>query len=307
MSNSSLFRSIVLGCTASGKTQWALDLFGGTQTELISIDSCQVYQELSVGSAKLADADRTRLPHHVIDCVSVTEAYDVGRYLLDANRAHEMLTRQAKPVLYLGGSMLYADALMHGLNEIPPLGAEVRAHWQERLRTLGVEALWAHLLSLDPSYESRLHPHDSQRIVRAISVLESTGRPLYSYWTSKTPSDYSLAMIVPESRFDLRASVVTRTWNMLHHGMIEETQAWYTHSRDIPYPSLRSIGYRQVWSYLLGDIPDLEHLHERIVVATLQYVKQQMTWMKRWQSQALCVSLHDRHKLNEWAKRQALV
>lgn len=309
MSSALQHRSILVGCTASGKTAWALDALGGTSTELISVDSCQVYRELSIGSAKPSLEEQRRLPHHLIDCVSVADHYDVGRYLAEADKWHHELVLASRRPMYLGGSMLYADKLMHGLSEIPTPDPKLSALWKGRLESEGLEAMWAYLLSLDASYAGRLHPHDAQRILRAILVWEATGRPLYSYWDqAPKPASYSLAMMIPEQRQDLLDAVRRRTATMLQCGMIDEVRPWFTGSASIPHQALCSVGYRQIWSYLLGSISSLGDLEEAIVASTMRYIKQQMTWMKRWKPLAdVVVVPGETRALDAWAKRQALV
>lgn len=293
---------LLLGPTASGKTQWALDHLSSNKHEVISIDSCQVYSELSIGSAKVTDAERRVLPHHVVDCVSVRDPYNISKYLQDAEAAHQSIHAKSKIPFYLGGSMLYADKLMHGLDEVPQVSKDQWIYMEQERQVSGLAPLWNELLTLDPSYEHRLHKNDKQRIIRALAVLKTTGRPLYSYWSDRQTSNIHLAMIVPENRIDLKGNILHRSASMVNRGMIDETAFWYEPNIEMPH-ALRSVGYRQCWSYLSGDIASKDDLIEAVASATYAYVKQQMTWMKRWSTKAeIVVSPGNWAELNRWAR-----
>ena len=278
---------LLLGPTASGKTRWALDHLSHQKIDIISIDSCQVYRELSVGSAKVSQAECTALPHYVIDCVSVKDTYDVARYLKDAHDARTEISAQGRMSLHLGGSMLYADKLMHGLSDVPVVPEAIWRDVDAQYQAFGVEYIWHALLDLDPSYSERLHPNDQQRISRALAVLLHTQKPLYSYWDSPLlQPKVHLALIMPHHRNDLLPHVHKRTDDMLKDGIIEETRIWYDGASQPSLQALRSVGYRETWSYVHGDISTLEELKIAIVHATMRYIKQQITWMKRWAHKA---------------------
>lgn len=291
---------LLVGPTASGKTQWALDNLSNDRFEIIGVDSCQVYRELSVGSAKINAEEMRQLPHHVIDCVSVTEHYDVARYLNDAQNACEKILKKGLTALHLGGSMLYADKLMHGLNDVPYVPKNIWEQLEKIRCESGLEVLWQELIERDASYETRLHRNDRQRIIRALAVLNHTGQPLYSYWHQTQVPNVRLAMIMPESRGELHESIVRRVEHMLTGGIIEETERWFIDQAEIPYQGLRSVGYRQTWDYLRGHMT-YDALKDSIVVATFKYVKQQITWMRRWKYKAdVIVSQKDMSPLNAW-------
>ena len=303
LSDSLVTKKILIGPTASGKTRWALEYLQDSDVDVISVDSNQVYVELNVGSAKVTAEECRHLPHYLIDRVSVQDTYDVAQYLHDAQNAQKHIQKHGRKALFLGGSMLYADKLMHGLSEVPSVPKSLWHTLAAQCTSQGTEYLWQQLLTLDPSYSERLHPHDKQRIIRALAVILHTGKPLYSYWgTPENHTPYQLAMIYPLSKASMMPMVEKRTQHMLATGIIEETQRWFDGSSEPVYQGLRSVGYRETWAYLRGDISNIQALQEAIVRSTMRYIKQQMTWMKKWMSQAnLVVDIHhDGQELFAW-------
>lgn len=294
---------ILVGPTACGKTRWATEVFQNSNVTILSLDSCQVYRTLSIGSAKASLEEQSKLPHALIDCVNVDEHHDVGRHLLLAEQAREELHASKRLGLFLGGSMLYADRLMHGLCDVPSIDPSILEQLNQECAEHGLAKLWEELQAHDPG--SQIHPNDRQRTLRALAVLRQTGQALRTFWTHhKASYEIHLAMILPDRRQDLLENVKLRTAQMLQQGLIEETSFWFHGEAEPPHAALRSLGYRQVWSYLRGEIPDLSALEQTIIQATMQYIKHQMTWMKRWISKAETVVPNVEHPaLKHWATR----
>lgn len=273
---------LLLGPTACGKSALALALADALPLEIVSVDSAQVYRGLDIGSAKPSAAERARVPHHLLDLRDPAQPYSAADFARDAGAAIASIRARGRLPLVVGGTMLYAKALADGLSALPPADADVRARIADRARALGWPALHAELAARDPATAARLPPGDSQRIQRALEVLELTGRPLSAL--QGTPRRPALALhriaLVPGDRAALHARIAVRFDAMLAAGFLDEVRALRARGDlDPDLPALRSVGYRQAWAHLAGET-GFEAFRESAIAATRRLAKRQLTWLR---------------------------
>lgn len=275
-----------MGPTASGKTNLAVQLVEQFPFEIISVDSAMVYRGMDIGTAKPEAEILQVAPHHLIDIRDPADAYSAAQFRVDAMREIEDIFARKKIPLLVGGTMLYFRALQKGLSDMPSANPELR----EKLHQEGVEMGWPamheRLKKIDPIAADRIHPHDAQRLQRALEVFELTGKNL-STWQEEQPelpSHYRIFnfAIAPEDRAVLHARIAERFDKMLELGFIEEVQNLFMRKDlTLDTPAIRSVGYRQAWQYLQGDLT-LENLREKGIIATRQLAKRQLTWLRSW-------------------------
>jgi tRNA dimethylallyltransferase len=275
----------IMGPTASGKTDLAVALARQYPAEVISVDSAQVYRGMDVGTAKPSAALRAEIPHHLIDILDPREAYSAARFRDDALALIAAIRDRGRLPLLVGGTMLYFRALRYGLAPMPSADRNVRDRLEAEARTHGWAALHERLADLDPTTAARLHPNDQQRIERALEVVELTGQPLSSLTAQsegEPPPGPSLRLaLAPASRAVLHHRIEERFRAMLAAGFVDEVRTLRSRGDlDLDCPSMRAVGYRQVWRYLDGEL-DEQGLVERGVVATRQFAKRQLTWLRR--------------------------
>jgi tRNA dimethylallyltransferase len=274
----------LMGPTASGKTAVALQLAGLFPVEIVSVDSAQVYRGMDVGTAKPDAHVRARVPHHLIDILEPTEAYSAGRFRADAlGLCAEIHARGAIPLL-AGGTMLYFRALTRGLADLPAAQPAIRAEIEARAAREGWPRLHAELALLDPASAARLEPTDAQRIQRALEVHRVTGRALSELQAraaAPAPQIDALSIsLEPSDRAVLHARIAARFDAMLASGLVEEVEGLRRrHRLEAGLPSMRAVGYRQVWDTLEGRAP-FETLAARGAAATRQLAKRQLTWLR---------------------------
>ena len=272
-----------MGPTASGKSGLALALCGQLDCEIVSVDSAQVYRGMDVGTAKPDAATRARVPHHLIDLCDPAQSYSAARFVADATRlVREIRARNRIPLL-VGGTMLYFRALQQGLSELPPADAAFRAALAQEAARVGWPALHARLAQRDPATAARLHPNDAQRIQRALEILERSGRPASGH---APPAGgaldgpvVKLALNPPERRV-LHERIAARFGQMMRDGFLDEVARLRARGDLSPdLPSMRAVGYRQLWAHLDGAY-DLATAEARGVAATRQFAKRQLTWLR---------------------------
>lgn len=275
-----------MGPTASGKTDLAIELCRQLPCEIISVDSALIYRQMNIGTAKpttdvLADA-----PHALLNIRNPDEQYSVAEFCNDANRhIDEILARGHTPLL-VGGTIMYFHALQFGLSELPATNDKIRRRIEKEMQLKGTAVLHARLSTVDATAAARIHPNDRQRIQRALEVFENTGSTLTS-WQQKPKStrddlDIHTWGLFPEDRAWLHQNIEQRFDWMLDHGVIEELQALRQNWTLSPsMSSMRCIGYRQIWSYLDGDISYAE-MREQGIAATRQLAKRQLTWLRSY-------------------------
>ena len=286
----------LMGPTASGKTDLAMYLYDQFPCELVSVDSVLVYRGMDVGSAKPDAQTLQRYPHHLIDILDPAEPYSAARFRDDALALIQDITARGRVPLLVGGTMLYFKALAGGLASMPSADPVVRARIEAMALEQGWPAVHAALAQVDPASAERIHPNDPQRISRAYEVFLGSGITLTQWHerqhaekaADQTPGSGVLPYTVrylavaPRERSVLHERIAERFSLMLQQGLISEVEAMHARGDlDVSMPSIRAVGYRQVWDYLEGRL-SYEQMHERGVIATRQLAKRQFTWLRGW-------------------------
>ncbi len=273
----------IMGPTASGKTDLAIALYERLPVELISVDSAMVYRGMDIGTAKPDAAELARAPHRLIDIRDPADAYSAARFRDDALREMAQITAAGRVPLLVGGTMLYYRALQYGLSALPRGDPAVRARLDEALAADGLAALHRRLAEVDPDAARRIHRNDPQRILRALEVWELSGRPLSELQAAAgEPMPYCAIKLVraPLDRALLHARIDRRFEAMLAQGLVDEVERLVSRGDLTPdMPSMRSVGYRQVWAWLRGEY-DHAGMVRRAQAATRQLAKRQMTWLR---------------------------
>ena len=269
----------LMGPTASGKSALAEKLADEYDGELISVDSALVYKGLSIGAAK------PDYPHHLVHIREPADTYSAADFATDARACMaDILGRGRRPIL-VGGSMLYFRALFQRLDDIPAVDPDIRVTIEREGRELGWPALHQQLVEVDPELAVKLHPNHSQRICRAMEVYRSSGVPLSDWQKAGSVSiadQFECVALCPEPRALLHQRIAERLDDMLEKGLVDEVRALRDRGDcHTDLPAIRAVGYRQVWSLLDGEI-DLAACHDRILAATRQLAKRQLTWLRSW-------------------------
>lgn len=275
----------LLGPTAAGKTAAALAFAAKHASEIVSVDSALVYREMDIGTAKPTLDERARVPHHLIDIRDPTEAYSAANFRADALAAVEAILARGRMPLLVGGTMLYYKALTQGLNDLPCANAEVRATLEADAARDGWPALHARLAGVDPATAARLAPNDAQRIQRALEVFTLTSQPMSVLLAAHergadTPYRFVPVALEPSDRAVLHERIAQRFDAMLAAGFVDEVRRLRARGDLNPsLPSMRCVGYRQVWEYLDGSI-DYATMRDKGIFATRQLCKRQLTWLR---------------------------
>jgi tRNA dimethylallyltransferase len=273
----------ITGPTACGKTDFALALAERVPIEVISMDSAMVYRGLDIGTAKPAPATRAAVPHHLVDVLEPTDSYSAGRFARDAARAIAEIRARDRLPLLVGGTLLYLRALRDGLSALPRADESVRADLDREAAQHGWAALHERLRRVDPAAAERIAPSDRQRIQRALEVFALTGQPITELQQAgRRAQQHGIVVLalVPESRADLGLRIERRFDAMVSLGFVAEVEQLRARGdlhRDLP--SMRAVGYRHLWSYLDGHY-GWEEARSRAIVATRQYAKRQLTWLR---------------------------
>ena len=275
---------LLIGPTASGKTALAFELATRFPCDIVSVDSAQVFRDMNVGTAKPDAATLARFPHRLIDLITPEQRYSAAQFRSDALHEMAAITAAGRIPLLVGGTMLYVKALREGLADLPQADADLRASIDAEAAARGWPALHGELARLDPDTAARLKPTDAQRIQRALEVLRLSGRTLGSFFAeqqaSALPWRCLTLALVPEDRGELHRRIAQRFDAMLKAGLVEEVlMLREKYQLDDSLPSMRCVGYRQVWDMLEGRLPRAE-LRDRGVFATRQFAKRQLTWLR---------------------------
>jgi len=279
---------LLMGPTAAGKTDLAIALHERLGVELISVDSAMVYRGMDIGSAKPSAEELARAPHRLIDIRDPAEPYSAADFREDALREMREISAAGRVPLLVGGTMMYLKQLLHGVANLPSADPSVRAELEAELASRGLHALHAELGRVDPASAARIHPNDPQRLLRALEVYRLSGRPLSALWAEQRPETFpwrTLSIgLAPADRAVLHERIAARFRAMLTQGLVEEVAALKARGDlDASLPAMKSVGYRQVWEYLDGEV-DRAGLERRGIVATRQLAKRQLTWMRGWEA-----------------------
>lgn len=275
----------LMGPTASGKTDLAIRLRQKYPVEIISVDSALIYKDMNIGTAK-PDADELALaPHRLIDILDPSQSYSAADFRKDALAQMQEIVEQGKIPLLVGGTMLYYKALIEGLSPLPAANPEIRAQIEKEAQTHGWDFLHQQLSNIDPVSAKRIHPNDPQRLSRALEVHRISGKSLTELTAQKgEPIPYQVKQfaVMPNDRKELHRRIELRYEKMVELGFEDEVRALYQRGDLHPdLPSIRCVGYRQMWEYLDGKV-DLDEAIFKGICATRQLAKRQITWLRSW-------------------------
>ena len=276
----------LMGPTAAGKTDLAVALGELLPFEIISVDSALIYRGMDIGTAKPEPEVLARAPHHLIDIVDPAQSYSAADFRQDALTLMADITARGRIPLLVGGTMMYFKVLKDGMASMPPADAAVRQRLLDSARDHGWPYLHQQLASVDPEAAERIKPTDSQRLQRALEVYELTGKPL-SQWhreqkAQSLPYRVTSLALAPVDRAILHERIALRFVKMLEEGFLDEVKSLYARpDLTTSLPSVRSVGYRQAWSYLDGEL-SYDDMVERGIIATRQLAKRQLTWLRSW-------------------------
>jgi tRNA dimethylallyltransferase len=278
----------VMGPTAANKSDFALCLHEFLPVDIISVDSALVYRGMDIGTAKPTWQQRQVVPHRLMDIRDPAQAYSAAEFRSDALQAMAESVQQGRIPLLVGGTMLYFTVLLEGLACLPAADAKVRQQLAQQAASEGWLSLHQQLVKIDPLAAARIHPHDTQRLSRALEVFLLTGRPLTELiQRSNTPLPYQIKQValVPADRTQHHRQIEQRFQQILAAGFEQEVHTlWQRGDLHRDLPALRAVGYRQMWRYLAGEI-SREQMVYQAICATRQLAKRQMTWLKRWPDQ----------------------
>ncbi|MBE8215248.1 MAG: tRNA (adenosine(37)-N6)-dimethylallyltransferase MiaA [Endozoicomonadaceae bacterium] len=275
-----------MGPTASGKTKLAMHLCDHFPCDIISVDSAQVYQGLDIGTAKISIQDQLKYPHHLLDICTPDQAYSVSLFKQDATRLIQASWEKQRIPLLVGGTMLYFHSLINDLSVLPPANEAIRNQINDMAQSdQGWQAVHDYLKTIDPISAARIHVNDKQRLQRAVEVYLISGQSLtvlQNNMNQLKPYHACNILLTPTNRSILHEQISHRCQYMFDHGFIEEVEQLYqTGLLNLSMPSMRAVGYRQVWAYLEGTLSH-SHLLEKCIIATRQLAKRQLTWLRSW-------------------------
>lgn len=275
----------LMGPTASGKSAIALALREALPLEIVSVDSSQIYRGMDIGTAKPTAAEQVRAPHRLIDIRDPAESYSAAEFREDALREMDAIVAAGRIPLLVGGTMFYFRALEYGLSALPSADADARRRINDEAARHGWPRLHARLAEIDPEAAARIRPTDPQRIQRALEIHAITGQTpsaLQRAPAERAPYRFVKIGLWPDRRAALHARIAQRFEAMLERGLVAEVEALYRRGDlDLSRPSMRTVGYRQVWHYLT-EVVDYNQMTQQAIAATRQLAKRQLTWLRRY-------------------------
>ncbi|MCP4334775.1 MAG: tRNA (adenosine(37)-N6)-dimethylallyltransferase MiaA [Gammaproteobacteria bacterium] len=275
---------LLMGATATGKTELALALSERFEVEIISVDSALIFRDMNIGTAKPEAEVLASVPHHLIDIVDPADSWSVWEFLRQSQQLAADISQRGRIPLLAGGTMMYFHAFEHGLNRLPEADQALRQRLDGEIAEQGLAALHARLAAIDPVSADRIKPTDSQRIQRALEVYELSGQPLSALQQQATVGyGGSLEKIIlgASDRSLLHQRIETRFLEMLEKGLVEEVERlWSRPDLNLSLPSMRCVGYRQIWQYLDAELSRQQML-EKALAATRQLAKRQITWLRK--------------------------
>jgi tRNA dimethylallyltransferase len=283
----------IMGPTATGKTDLAISIYSelgvDLPSELISVDSALVYRGMDIGTAKPDDQTLKKYPHHLIDIIDPAEVYSAGQFREDALRLMQQIFDARRTPVLVGGTMLYFNTLQKGIANMPEVDDAVKQAIENESKSQGILAMHDRLKRVDPVSAERIHPNDPQRIKRALELYDYTGKTLTDFWREQEQSQADFRFpyrrikiaLMPDNRVELRQRITKRFDHMLQQGFVEEVEGLFNRGDlHAGMPSIRAVGYRQVWSYLAGEY-GYDEMREKAIIATAQLAKRQMTWLRK--------------------------
>lgn len=268
----------IMGPTAAGKTDAAIALAEALGGELISVDSALVYRGLTIGAAQ------SSYPHHLVDIREPCDIYNAADFVADASQVIDGVRSRGRRPILVGGTMLYFKALLEGLDDMPGTDLAVRAEIEAEAGEKGWPALHAELERIDPETAAQLHPNHSQRISRALEVYRQSGVPMSEWRQGSKAAGYDALCLAlaPADRAVLHARIAARLEVMMSEGFLNEVAALRERGDlHTDLPSIRAVGYRQLWSHLEGEV-SLDEALDRVLAATRQLAKRQLNWLRGW-------------------------
>ncbi|WP_428355256.1 tRNA (adenosine(37)-N6)-dimethylallyltransferase MiaA [Methyloprofundus sp.] len=274
-----------MGPTASGKSALSVKLAQQLNAEIISVDSALVFKGMDIGTAKPTLEERAGIAHHLIDILDPAESFSTGTFRTSALELMTDITARGKVPLLVGGTMLYFNSLFNGLAELPTANSTLREKLDAEAREIGKQAMHARLLAIDPVAAARIHPNDPQRVQRALEVYILSGKSITQLHeeakVESLPYRQIKLIIAPRDRTVLHKKIALRFKLMIEQGLVNEVEALYKRGDlSVQMPSVRAVGYRQVWSFLDGEITQ-DEMQELGIIATRQLAKRQFTWLRR--------------------------
>ena len=277
----------LMGPTASGKTDLAIELCENLPCEIISVDSALIYRGMDIGTAKPNAEELKKAPHRLIDILDPSQSYSVAEFRKDAMLAMQDITARGNIPLLVGGTMLYYKALIDGLSPLPESDQSVRKIIEAKAEDLGWDGLHRQLAQIDPTSAKRIHPNDPQRLTRALEVYQLTNRSMTELMATKSdPIPYNVKQfcIAPDDRKVLHERIAQRFQLMVDKGFQTEVEKLRERGDlHLNLPSIRCVGYRQMWQHLDGDY-DFSEMCEKSMAATRQLAKRQLTWLRGWEN-----------------------
>jgi tRNA dimethylallyltransferase len=274
----------LMGATATGKTDLAIEIARRFPVEIISVDSALIYRQMNIGTAKPDAQLLSEIPHYLIDIIDPAENYSAWNFVQDASQLIRLITQRGNIPLLVGGTMMYYHALEHGLNELPQADPAVRARLNDEAVKSGWKAMHDKLAAIDPASANRIKISDSQRIQRALEVFYTSGQPLSDLQNRVSEgADLEVTRIIlnADDRAKLHQRIEKRFGAMIDNGFIDEVIGLRKRGDlNLEMPSMRCVGYRQIWQYLDGNLNKDEMIY-KAVVATRQLAKRQMTWLRK--------------------------
>lgn len=276
-----------MGPTASGKTNLAIDLLSYLACEIVSVDSAMIYRGMDIGTAKPSKLVLNQAPHRLIDTHDPSEVYSAAEFRSDAINAIEEIFYRGHIPLLVGGTMLYFHVLQHGIATLPPANPLIRDQLKTEQKTMGLKKLHERLAHIDPIAAQRIHPNDPQRVLRALEVALISGKPLtelqHTLTLSSLPYSFINIALLPDDRSLLHKAITARFHTMLEVGFIAEVEQLIKRGDlHCNLPAIRTVGYRQIWNYLLNTISYTD-MQDLAIIATRQLAKRQLTWLRSWQ------------------------
>ncbi|QIW09946.1 tRNA (adenosine(37)-N6)-dimethylallyltransferase MiaA [Francisella sp. LA112445] len=293
----------IAGPTASGKTSLSISVAKKINAEIISVDSSLVYKGMDIGTAKPTLQEQAGIKHHLIDIIEPTENFSVADFISSVNKLKKEIWSRGKEVLLVGGTMLYFKGLIEGLSSLPESSPEIRQTLELEKKAKGLQYLHQQLKKMDPESAQKINQNDQQRIFRALEVIMISGQK-YSELvkTSKVgglEEELKLCALVPNDRSVLHKNIEIRFRQMLDNGFLDEVQELRKNTKlTKDTTAIRSVGYRQAWEYLYGDI-SYDEFVKKGIVATRQLAKRQLTWIRNWQGEIETIEMENDHKESE--------